>query len=284
LPTGTTAVTQSPGNNTTALATTAFVTAAVPAFATSSQAIDASSTTVATSPNTVREMMMFPGYINAYGGGNVATSGAGATASYTFGSQRWHALCSPNSTIAGYAFYVFDYTTNSIGIAGMSRGVTAYGRNWSKNVWVSGRTVLGQFAEAASGYNGNANCTARIMLGGRNSTGTGGMVSAKNGIGWRVAGGGSVALVLTVSNGTTLTEVTSSFTPVLQQVFDWKIYSDGTGNVTLYINDSQVATTTGGPTTTLETNNYYCEISEQTASSTGPLGFSNFGTKIYWAP
>ena len=278
------APTATAGTNTTQLATTAFVTAAVPAIATTAQALIPTSTTVALSPDAGREMIMYPGYIQMYGGGNVGTSGTGAGAIITFASQRWHALSGPNTGVAGYAAFVFDYTFSGIGMAAMTRGVSAFSRKWNSKIWASGRTILGQYAELTSGYNGDANTTARVMVGGRSTIATGGMLSSENGIGWKVAGGGSAALVLTVSNGTTLTEVTSSFTPTLQQVFDWKIYSDGSGNVTLWVNDSQVATSTGGPTTsTAETYNFYLEIVDQTASTATRFAMGNFGTKVFWA-
>ena len=284
LPTGTIATTQSPGNNTTALATTAFVTAAVPIAATVAQALRPSSTTLSMTPDTTREMLMYPGYINLFGGGNVATSGTGASATFTFATQRWHAIRSPNTLVAGYGMYIFDYTASGIGMAAMTRGSSALGRKWNNNIWVSGRSVLGEFGETTSGLNGDSNCTARVMLGGRASVGTGGMQSTEPGIGWRVNGGGSVAIVMTVSNATTLTETTSSFTPVLGQVFDWKMYSDGTGNVTLFVNDSQVATSTGGPVlSTTENYNYYCEIVEQTVTAVTPFAMGNFGSKVFWS-
>jgi hypothetical protein len=294
LPTGTTAVTQTAGNNTTALATTAFVQQEVPAasttaagkveLATVDEALRPSSSTLGMTPDTTREMLMYPGYINLFGGGNVATSGTGAASTFTFATQRWHAIRSPNATVAGYGMYIFDYSFSGIGMAAMTRGSSSLARKWNNKIWVSGRTVLGQWAETTSGLNGDANCTARVMLGGRSSAGTGGMQAAEFGIGWRVAGGGSVALVLTVSNGSAVTETTSSFTPVLGQVFDWKIYSDGTGNVTLWVNDSQVATSTGGPSTsTAENFNFYCEVVEQTASAATPLGMGNFGSKVFWS-
>lgn len=289
-----TAPTATGGTNTTQIATTAFVQQEVPAastttagkveLATTTEALQPSSSTLAMTPDTTREMMLYPGYVQMFGGGNYSTSGTGA-ANFVNGSQRWTAQRSPNATIAGYAMYIFDYSFSGFGMAAMTRGVSSIGRKWNSKIWVSGRSVLGQYAEATSGLNGDANCTARVMLGGRSSVGTGGMVAAENGIGWRVAGGGSVAMVMTVSNGSTLTETTSSFTPVLGEVFDWKMYSDGTGNVTLWINDSQVATSTGGPTTsTTENYNFYCQVCEQTASATAPLAMGNFGTKVFWSP
>jgi hypothetical protein len=288
------APTATAGTSTTQIATTAFVQQEVPAasttaagkveLATTDEALRPSSSTLGMTPDTTREMLMYPGYIQMFGAGNYATSGAGAT-NFVNGSSRWTAQRSPNATIAGYAMYIFDYSFTGIGMAAMTRGVSSIGRKWNNKIWASGRTVLGQWAETTSGLNGDANCTARVMVGGRSSAGTGGMQAADPGIGWRVAGGGSVALVMTVSNGSSVTETTSSFTPVLGQVFDWKMYSDGTGNVTLWVNDSQVATSTGGPTTsTTENLNFYCQVVEQTASATVPFAMGNFGTKVFWSP
>lgn len=95
-------------------------------------------------------------------------------------------------------------------------------------------------------FNGDANTMCRISLGGYTSNTTGNMTS--RGIGIKKVGGSSQAVVLTVHDGTTLTDTTSSYTYVTETGFYWMIYSDGAGNVTLYINGSSVATSTGGPT------------------------------------
>jgi hypothetical protein len=68
------------------------------------------------------------------------------------------------------------------------------------------------------------------------------------GIGWKKQGGTSPFFTLTVHNGTTLTDVASTVTQSGKNVIDWVIYSDGAGNVTLYINGVQAATTSAGPT------------------------------------
>ncbi len=52
---------------------------------------------------------------------------------------------------------------------------------------------------------------------------------------------------MVVHNGTTLTKVNSSYV-VTSSVFDWDIISDGAGNVTLFVDGNQVATTALGPT------------------------------------
>jgi hypothetical protein len=77
-------------------------------------------------------------------------------------------------------------------------------------------------------------------------------------------------LELLVHNGTTLTAVTSSFTPVTTVSSDIRIISDGAGNVTLFNNDTQIATTSAGPSTAGTTNNIFFSVeSENLAAITG---------------
>jgi hypothetical protein len=278
LPTGTTGVTQTAGNNTTALATTAFVQQEVPAFGVQADINEPLSSTKAASIENVREMLLSPAYQMFYQGLGVnGTSGAGAAVNANSG--RWKEYVGPNSGVAGHAKGVFDTNSSSIGFAGYQRGANLTSRNWSKKVWMAGRCMIGHFSLTT--YNGSANSFARISLGGYTAIGAGDMSSGNRGIGWKLQGGGSSALELQVSNGTTVTTVTSSFTPTLKQVFDWEIYSDGAGNVTLFVNDSQVATTTAGPTGTA-TSGLYMEGIDATASSTAPFILNNLGTKIYY--
>ena len=277
LPTGTIATTQTTGNNTTAVATTAFVTAAVPAFGAQADVNEPLSTTKAASIDNVRDLLMSPGHQIFYQGAGVnGTLGAGAATNANSG--RWKEYVSPNAGVAGYAVGVYDTNAASIGFAGYTRGTNLTTRNWSKKVWLSGRCMIGHFS--LTSYDGSANTFARISLGGFNAIQSGDMVAGSRGIGWRLQGGGSQAIVLQVANGTTVTNVTSSFTPVTKQVFDWEIYSDGAGNVTLFVNDSQVATTTAGPTGT--GGGLYMEGVDSTASSTAPFILNNLGTKIFY--
>jgi len=278
LPTGTIAVTQTAGNNTTAVATTAFVTSAVPAFGATADVNQPLSSTKAASIENVREMLLSPAYQTFYQGLGVnGTSGAGAAVNANSG--RWKEYVGPNSAVAGHAKGVFDTTASGIGFAGYTRGVNLTTRNWSKKVWLSGRCMIGHFSLGT--YNGSANSFARVSLGGYTAILAGDMNPIINGIGWRLQGGGSSALELQVCNGTTVTTVSSSFTPTLKQVFDWEIYSDGAGNVTLYVNDSQVATTSAGPTAT-QGSGLYMEGIDATASSTAAFILNNLGTKIYY--
>jgi hypothetical protein len=273
-----TAPTATPGTNTTQIATTAFVLAAVPAFGSQSDVNEPLSSTKAASIENVREMLMSPAYQIFYqGAGSTGTSGLGAALNANSG--RWKEHVSPNAATAGYAKGVYDTTAGSIGFAGYQRGANLTSRNWSKKVWMTGRCMVGHFS--LSTYNGSANTFARISLGGYSTILAGDMNAAIRGIGWRLQGGGASALELQVCNGTTVTNVTSSFTPTVQQCFDWEIYSDGAGNVSLSVNDSQVATTTAGPTGT-QASGLYMEGVESTASSTAAFILNNFGTKIYY--
>jgi hypothetical protein len=279
LPTGTIATTQSPGDNTTALATTAFVTAAVPAFATISDTNSPSSTTKVMSPSNVLDLILSANFQMLYYGAGV--SGASGTGG-GFGNNggRWHDLASPNASISGYGAWSFDTNTNGVGFAASDRGASPISKNWSKKIWLAGRTSIGNYPNTT--LDGDANTFHRVSLGGKTSFSAGDISSSIRGIGFKIPGGGSSAMILQVGNGSTVTSVTSSFTPTLRQVFDWKIYSDGTGNVTLYVNDSQVATTTAGPT---GQQNYglYFEMCDSNGSNTKGFLASNFGTKIYYS-
>lgn len=267
-----TAPTATAGTNTTQIATTAFVTAAVPTFGATADINSPSSTTKAASIDNVREMMLNPGYQLFYLG--VGVSGTALSGYYNSNGGRYKDYQS-STTSGSYGQWCFDTNSSSQGYVGFTRGQTSNYHDWSKKIWLTGRCQIGTWN---SGGNGDVNGVARIGLGGRNGFGSGDF--AVHGIGWKVAGGGTSALVLTVHNGSTLTNVTSSFTPTLRQAFDWKLYSDGAGNVTLYVNDSQVATTSSGPTGNT-TNGLYFEGVDAIATVTTVFTLHTYGTKIY---
>jgi hypothetical protein len=93
----------------------------------------------------------------------------------------------------------------------------------------------------------DANYTCAVYYGKAEADGVGDLI--RRGYGWKMVGGsGSRFLQMQAHNGTTLSSVTSSFAVTAGVAFDWDIESDGAGNVTLYVNGSSVATSTGGPT------------------------------------
>jgi hypothetical protein len=174
---------------------------------------------------------------------------------------------------------VWDTTDSNLGMLGFGRGLSLENRYWNKGIWASGRGVVGGNNNT---FNGDANTTVRVSVGGKSAVGSGALTAADPGFGWLIPGMGN-AMQLQVSNGTTVTTVTSSFTPVARQVFDWKAFSDGTGNVTLWINDSVVATTTAGPSTSSsETLNFYFEMVEQTASTATRIVYNSFNSRVWW--
>jgi hypothetical protein len=278
LPTGTTGVTQTAGNNTTALATTAFVTAAVPAFATFTTP-SPTSTTTAVSPKVVMDFMMHPGFRQWNVRGSSNTSGAGAAVqAYSTGCTE---LVGPNVSVAGFSMATWDTGVSSFGMLGMTRGANGLARAWNKPVWASGRGQHGYYADA--NYNGTVNSVVRVSVGGKSFAASGDISINDPGFGWYYIPGSAMVLQVSRGNGTSLTNVTTSFTPNAREIFDWKIYSDGAGNVTLYINDAQVATTTAGPTTaTAESFNFYFESVEQTASAAARIVWESINPKIYW--
>jgi hypothetical protein len=241
LPTGTIATTQSPGNNTTALATTAFVLAnsGSTSFATSTQSRAATSTTVAQSPSTSLWQAMSPGMID------INRNNLSYTATGTMGTSGQGFLASRMTMgTAGAAsanFRTFGTSQIDQSWALMSKGYRSY-IDFSKFTWCSGRFYMENAPVdplvTAAFYYGKANNSANGDL-------------ARKGFGWKLTGNATAGLrnpVLQVHNGTTLTNVTSSFAAVAQVYWDWDIISLGGGNVTLYINGTQVATTSAGPT------------------------------------
>ena len=268
LPTGTIATTQSPGNNTTAVATTAFVTAATPAasttvvglveLATSEEAILGASTTLAPTAFAGKAAIMSSDWSPIYRNGFTATvSGTGANAILGFTNTQYQ--MPTLGAVAGHSYgrtfgtSQIDQLTN---IWGDDANIYV---NFAKRIWISGRSLLNFPNEAVY--------VARVSFGKAEGTGVGDL--AARGIGWKYIAGASNFVQLMVHNGTTLTTVNSSFHPTTSP-FSWDIVSDGSGNVTLYINGSSVATTASGPSTrAVSTQCLYQEEAVLTATSTG---------------
>jgi hypothetical protein len=107
----------------------------------------------------------------------------------------------------------------------------------------------------------------RFFFGKSNTVGD--MTQFDKAIGFRVAGSG--ALQLTVATGSLLTTTTSSFTPVLNQCYDVVIVSDA-GTATMYVNGSQVATSSGSPNT-LATQPYFGIEAQNLATISTPASY-----------
>jgi hypothetical protein len=283
LPTGTIGVTQTAGNNTTALATTAFVTAAVPAFATTAEINSPASTTKAITPFDAVRMITNRAFFDTKAAtGSFNTSGTGAEA-YKVTNDRLLALGTPNAGIAGHGQNMFDTTASSWGLLAAKRGAFHYTQDWSKKIFASGTTMFNLIGDSAT--------TARVMIGGKAAFGAGS--PTKQSIGWKLVGGGSNALVLVTYgyNGTSsvVTETTSSFTPVVNQAFDWFLYHEpnvstpSLSKCYLYVNDNLVATGQNSPADATITFNYFLQGCESTGSHATRMAYYAFPTKIWWS-
>jgi len=233
-----TAPTATAGTNTTQIATTAFVTAAIPALATLTESRQLTNDTKAMSPFDVRWSLMTQDYIDIDRINFTYT---------TTGTPQWN--------------QVGSYTTNSrlnatvaSSVIGRPFGTSQidqvspflFRNNWASNINFNLKTHLsgraGSFALLT-----DAAFNQAFYYGKVEGDAIGDLT--RRGFGWRWTGGaGSRFVNLVVHNGTTQTTVASSFAVTSEVAFDWDLYSDGAGNVTLYINGSQVATSNAGPT------------------------------------
>jgi hypothetical protein len=237
LPTGTIGVTQTAGNNTTALATTAFVTAAVPAFATAAQARGFTSTTTAINPRQLIWAMLSQDvvYVNRQqftftNVGTITYINSGSIGTTTRPGNA--GACSSRGRIFGFS--QVDQTDNQ-----EVKTNPKQHSNYSLRKIFSGRSRCEIITDA--------NFTWAWYHGKAEADGVGDLV--RRGFGWKMIGGaGSRFLLLQVHNGTTLTSVTSSYAVTANISFDWDVESDGSGNVTLYVNGTSVATSSAGPT------------------------------------
>jgi hypothetical protein len=208
------------------------------AYATTAQAQAGTSTTTVISPSTLLDAKFFAGN-KALPNVTFSTgvSGVGAVSQL---SQNYRLITAPTTAI-GYAnFYAFLANSNRGG------SITS-GFNFSKRITFGGRFNRNVITPDAS-------TVFRFTIGKSNTSAGGVGDLSERGIMIKQTGGN--ALQLLVHNGTTLTTVTSSFTPVNQQAYDMTIISDGAGNVTLYVNETSVATTAAGPTTMANINTH----------------------------
>jgi len=247
LPTGTIATTQTAGNNTTAVATTAFVTAAVPAFATDAQAATGTSTTVSITPANMAWSNKPSSLQGMQFNASAAVTAGGGSAALNSGTY----LCQAASTaISTGMMYIYTISVN--------RGTSATaGFNWAKAFSATFR-----FNEASVVT--DANTISRVLFG--KNYGTAGDLTAV-GVGIKKSGSGYFSLL--VHNGTTLTTVASTISTTATYN-DFRITSDGAGNVKLYINDVLECTTSAGPTTQVSQGLYITQESQNTAIVTAP--------------
>jgi hypothetical protein len=199
-------------------------------FATTAQAQAGTSTTTVINPSTLLDAKYFSGGKSAVQiTWSTGTSGTGASAGAQNANGR---LNTAPTTATGYA------------IAGANLVNTSRGLAFGASVDFSKRVQFG-VRVARNVASPDSNSIWRFSIGKSIGTASPGDLSAR-GLMVKVAGSG--ALQLLVHNGTSLTATTSTYTPSNASAYDVVVVSDGAGNVTLYVNGSSVATSTGGPT------------------------------------
>ena len=233
--------------------------ATAPTFATDAQVIAGTSASTVLSPAQsqvgLRNWVVPTTLTTSVATGTVTSTGFGSRCQLTATASGQYAIVYPsNSSIATFTNSGANYTDS----------------NFSKRIKICGRI----YCSMTAGLN------AYYAWGRSNNTPSTIGSPVVKGFGIRIQGTGAVELQ--VHNGTTLTNVTSSFTPTTNQVFDCLIDSIGDGNVNLYINGALVATSSAGATGTQAGFPLLIQELSSTASST----VGNFyvtGKTLYFA-
>jgi hypothetical protein len=217
-------------------------------FATTAQAQAGTSTTTVVSPATLLDAKVFAGYkpLSMVYTWTSAVSGAGATTTANGQSKN---VFAPTSATGSAMIYIFNYAS--------SRGQqSASGADFTKRTTIGGRFIK-------TTTTADANSVFRFLLGkGVPSPAAGDL--AVRGIGFRQVANG--ALELQVHNGTSLFNVSSTFTPTANQSYDVVIVADA-GTATMFVNGSSVATSSNAPTALLGTNVGILEVETQNTST-----------------
>jgi hypothetical protein len=233
------------------------VTAAVPAFATDAQAIAGSSTTTIIHPADYRVAglttnIWAPGYINMTGGTSGAGAATGATATALSG-----AITAPNVSTAGYAtrgFYL-HYPSNGI----------STGYNFGTP---SGHAT--KFYSLNFGSTLNGGIKVRAVFGRANPTIPAATTLAVRGYGWEWDWS-TRTLNIIAHNGTTLTTTAVTWNPANARTYEMTATSDGAGTISLYVDGVLLGTSSGGPTTLVNTTTpiwWQAEIQNEVTAAT----------------
>lgn len=220
-------------------------------FATSTQAQAGTSTTTVVNPSTLLDAKVFAGYKPLSMVYTWTSSVSGVGASTTVSGQTKNVF-GPTTAIGSAIAYIFNYNSSR-------SQQSASGADFTKRTTIGGRFIK-------TTTTADANTVFRFLLGKSIPSPTAGDLSVR-GIGFRQVANG--ALELQVHNGTTLYNVTSSFTPTANQSYDVVIVADA-GTATMFVNGSSVATSANAPTALLGTNTGILEVETQnTAIITG---------------
>jgi hypothetical protein len=238
LPTGTTAVTQSAGNNTTALATTAFVTTAdnlkaniaspsltgTPLAPTAS--VNTNSQQIATTAFVID--MLSDGTWSAPPVSTTTTVTSGTGASYVNVPPDYGYLVGPNANTAGFC---------QKNIQMFARSNSTYGFNLSKEIRVA--------CKIAASWNSSFTAITQTLFFRLNTGTTNGTLSQRGfGISINMA---TKVLSILAHDGTTLTTKATSWAVPFAGIasVDFMVKSDGTGTVYAYADGVLIDSTTG---------------------------------------
>jgi hypothetical protein len=177
------------------------------------------------------------------------TSSVSGTGASTTVSGQVKNVFAPTSAVGSAMAYIINYNAGR-GLA------SAIGADFTKRT-----TIGGRFIKTVT--TADANSVFRFLLG-KNFTSPPAGDLSQRGIGFRQVANG--ALELQVHNGTTLYNVTSSFTPTANQSYDVVIIADA-GTATMYVNGSSVATSANAPTATLGSTVGILDIEAQNTST-----------------
>jgi hypothetical protein len=199
-------------------------------LATDAEAVAGTSATLAVTPSGSRASSMGFGYVPIMPvSSSATTSGTGATSGRQ-GGQGW--IVSAPTSVAGHGI-------GSQSITGARRGGVFQGyMDFSKPFAMSARVARLTATDAESIF--------RLSYGKFAPVSAGDITSSQRAFMIKVAGDG--VLDFLIADGTNLTTVVTTFTPVNGQAFDVLITSDGAGNAKLFINETEYASTTGAPT------------------------------------
>jgi hypothetical protein len=174
-----------------------------------------------------------PGYVNMVG----ATSGAGATTGATVTALSG-AITGPNAGVAGYAtrgFYL-HYPSNGI----------ATGYNFGTPSGHATKFYSLFFGSTLSGIK------VRAVFGRPNPTIPAAATLAVRGYGWEWDWS-TRTLNIIAHNGTTLTTTPVTWNPANARTYEMTATSDGAGTISLYVDGVLLGTSSGGPTTLVNT-------------------------------
>jgi hypothetical protein len=217
-------------------------------LATDAEAVAGTSTTLAVTPANVAEALINGGLFLFTTAFTSATSGTGASTGQTASDTKQ--VLAPTSA-TGYAL--------------LRSGMALSFRGFAYNAALRFNKRLVMAFRFAPRGGSDANSIYRVTVG-KLATDNAGDLTRR---GFGIKGAADGVMQLQVHDGTTLTTVNSSFT-IGSVGVDVEIVSDGAGNVTLFVDGSQVATTSAGPSTVGGAQNYFVQAeAENTTTLTG---------------